>query len=176
MGNAWRRAISLLVGAGLAVAVLSSCSSGPVPRVVAERSPLPELRGQSLSGPSVEPSFYQGRVLVVNFWASWCGPCLAEQPALEQVYRQYQAEGVRFVGVNWRDQTAAAKAWIRRFAVSYPNIFDPSGALGASFAIAGAPDTFIVDRTGTIRWAVFGATSATEFSGLIQRVLEPARS
>ena len=114
--------------------------------------------------------------MVVNFWASWCWPCRTEQPALQDVYQRYRAEGVRFVGVNWRDQSAAAKDWIRRFGVTYPNVFDPSGAVGASFAIRGAPDTYIVDRTGTIRYAVFGAASASEISCLIQRVLEQAPS
>jgi DsbE subfamily thiol:disulfide oxidoreductase len=163
----------LLRRLGIAVlcAWLVGCSQGNVATVVPEHSPLPPLHGTTLRGPIVQPSFYTDKVLVVNFWASWCGPCRAEQPALQQAYERFHTDGVRFVGVNWRDQSAAAKAWIQRFGVTYPNVFDPSGAVGASFAIAGAPDTFIADRTGTIRWAVFGATSATEISNLIQQML-----
>ena len=133
--------------------------------------PLPVVSGTALDGSKFDASSFRGHVLVLNVWATWCGPCRQEQPALEAVFRQYQARGVRFAGVNYRDDPAAARAWIAKYTVSYPSLSDPSGATAHTLKYPALPDTYVVDPSGMIRYLVFGATDERELSGLIDRVL-----
>jgi thiol-disulfide isomerase/thioredoxin len=101
----------------------------------------------------------RGRVLVVNFWASWCGPCRAEQPALSEVAREYRRRGVAFIGVNIRDTRAAALAYTREFAVPYPSLFDPSARTATRLPAVALPTTFILDRDGVIAYQLTGKTT-----------------
>jgi thiol-disulfide isomerase/thioredoxin len=134
--------------------------------------PLPVLRGEDLQGNQISSTDLAGHVLVVNAWASWCTPCEQEQPALVQVATRYENRGVRFLGINHMDQTAAATEWVRTYHVPYPSIADPSGRFAAVFDYFGLPDTYVVDASGTIRYAVGpGATTATQLSGLLDEVL-----
>jgi DsbE subfamily thiol:disulfide oxidoreductase len=133
--------------------------------------PLPDLAGPTVQGGPLDATEYAGHVLVVNFWATWCGPCRAEQPALQQVWREYQSRGVRFVGVNYRDDAAAAGAWIDEFGVTYPSILDHSGGWADDFGFLGLPDTYVADAGGTIRYLITGATTREQLSGLLDGLL-----
>ena len=110
-------------------------------------------------------------MLVVNVWATWCEPCRREQPALQRVQADYETRGVEFVGVNYRDDRAAAERWVEGFEVTYPSLYDPDGRTAASLGFPFLPDTYVVDAGGTMRYAVYGETSAEELSGLIDEVL-----
>ncbi len=133
--------------------------------------PLPDLTGSTVQGGQLNADDYAGKVLVVNVWATWCGPCRAEQPALQQVWREYQSKGVRFVGINYRDDAAAAGAWIDEFAVTYPSVQDPSGGWADDFGFLGLPDTYVADGGGTIRYLITGATTAERLSGVLDELL-----
>lgn len=135
-------------------------------------SPAPPLAGDDLDGDPIALADLRGDVVVVNFWATWCGPCRDEQPALEQVHRAYSGQGVEFLGVDERDDLAAARAWVEEFDVTYPSIQDPSGAWADDFGLFGYPDTFVIDASGTIRWAVYGQIGEEQLRELIDRVLE----
>jgi peroxiredoxin len=134
-------------------------------------SPAPTLAGDDLDGDPVALADLRGDVVVVNFWATWCDPCRDEQAALEKVRRAYQDQGVGFLGVDERDGLAEARAWVERFDVTYPSIQDPSGSWADDFGLFGYPDTFVIDASGTIRWAVYGQTSEGQLRQLIDRVL-----
>jgi len=172
------------IAAVVAVVALAACtgstggsvsdSSAPV-RAVDES--LPTLSGQSLDGHDLSTADYAGDVLVVNAWASWCTPCQLEQPELVDVAKRYASRGVRFLGIDHMDQDAAAKAWVQSYRVPYPSIADPTGKFAASLDYVGLPDTYVVDRTGTIRYVIGpGATSATQLSGVLDQVLGPQSS
>jgi peroxiredoxin len=134
--------------------------------------PLPMLRGEDLQGNAISSTDFAGKVLVINVWADWCTPCQQEQPDLVTVAKRYADRGVAFLGIDHMDQTAAAQEWVRRYHVPYPSIADPSGRFAASFDYFGLPDTYVVDASGTIRYAIGpGATSATQLSGLLDQVL-----
>ena len=133
--------------------------------------PFPGLRGDAVIGPPVDTATMQGSVLVVNVWATWCAPCRREQPALQRVQADYEARGVEFVGVNYRDDRAAAERWVEEFAVTYPSLYDPAGRTAASLGFPFLPDTYVVDAGGRMRFAVYGETSEAELSGLIDDVL-----
>lgn len=134
-------------------------------------SPAPALAGDDLDGEPAALADLRGDVVVVNFWATWCDPCRDEQPALERVRRAYQGQGVEFLGVDERDDLAAARAWIEEFDVTYPSIQDPSGSWADDFELFGYPDTFVIDASGMIRWAVYGQTGEEQLRQLIDLVL-----
>jgi cytochrome c biogenesis protein CcmG/thiol:disulfide interchange protein DsbE len=156
----------------LLVLLLPACTEagGSASGVARMDEPLPRLSGETLDGGRVEASSYAaGKVLVINVWAHDCPPCKAEQPMLVDLAHRY--EDVRFLGVNYRDDRDAARDWVREFDVPYPSIYDRSGRTAADLGYPFIPDTYVVDRDGTIRWAVFGATDEAELTGLIEDVL-----
>lgn len=116
-----------------------------------QRKPLPDLSGESVTEPGrqIHLSDFAGDVVVLNIWGSWCGPCRAEAPELQQVYNQTQPLGVRLVGIDERDERAAAADFIHDNQLTYPSIFDPSGR--ALLPLAGyprntVPSTIVLDR------------------------------
>ena len=144
-----------------------AAAGGPV----AMNTPLPALKGESLSGGSLDLAELRGHVTVLNVWATWCGPCRAEQPALVRVSRRYADRGVRFVGVNYQDNLAAAQTWVDEFHVPYDSLVDQDGRLAGELGVPYLPDTYVVDTAGVIRWAIYGATTEGELSRLIDEVL-----
>ncbi|MBA3691501.1 MAG: TlpA family protein disulfide reductase [Actinobacteria bacterium] len=150
---------------------LVACTSPDGLGLVAVVRPLPDLAGSTVQGGQLDASDYAGRILVLNVWATWCGPCREEQPALQQVWERYQDRGVRFLGVNYRDDAAAAAAWIDEFGVTYPSIQDPSGAWADDLGFLGLPDTYVADAGGTIRYLITGATTAAQLSGVLDELL-----
>jgi thiol-disulfide isomerase/thioredoxin len=137
----------------------------------AMNEPAPALAGDTVQGGTAALADLRGKVVVVNFWATWCAPCRAEQPELVRLSEDYRARGVEFLGVTERDDTAKARAWVKEFDVPYPSIVDAPGAWADDFAFFGLPDTYIVDRAGIIRWSVFGQTDAAQLRPLIDEVL-----
>jgi thiol-disulfide isomerase/thioredoxin len=134
--------------------------------------PLPLIQGEDLQGNQISSTDFAGEVLVVNVWATWCLPCEQEQPDLVRVAKGYANRGVSFLGINHSDQSAAANEWARTYHVPYPSIEDPSGRLATVFDYVGLPDTYVVDATGTIRYAIGpGATTEAQLSGLLDEVL-----
>ena len=152
-------------------AMTCSPSSDGGHRLEQVASPLPRLHGDTVQGGTADTSQMLGSILVVNVWATWCGPCEREQPALESVAQAYASKGVRFLGLNERDNLDAAKTWIARLGITYPSISDPSGAFADDLGFLGYPDTYIVDAAGTIRFVIAGETTAQEVSDALDQVL-----
>jgi DsbE subfamily thiol:disulfide oxidoreductase len=161
-----------ILAAGL-LALLSACTGAERSDGVASRDdPLPSLSGETLEGEPIDAGVYgDGRILVINVWADWCAPCRREQPLLVDLAERYEDRGVRFLGINYQDDRDAARAWVEEFDVPYPSLFDPSGKTAADLGYPALPDTYVVDRGGTIRWVVFGETTREQLSGLIEDVL-----
>jgi cytochrome c biogenesis protein CcmG, thiol:disulfide interchange protein DsbE len=115
------------------------------------REPAPSLELPRLSGPgerSLED--YRGTVVVLNFWASWCEPCREESPLLDRWHRRMEPRGGTVLGVDALDVTTDARAFIRRYGLSYPMLRDGDGDTRESFGIVGFPETFVIDRRGRI--------------------------
>jgi len=135
---------------------------------------VPEFSGTTLTGSKLSFSDYRGKVVVLNFWGSWCVPCREEAPTLAAAAAKYQPSGVAFLGVDVRDTTASALAFTRSFHVGYPSVSDQSSAITLDFTakvpIAGTPTTLVVDRTGHIAGAVFGTVTYPELTAILAKV------
>jgi thiol-disulfide isomerase/thioredoxin len=139
----------------------------------ADRRQAPQVRGTTLDGKPFDLAGLKGKVVVVNFWASWCAPCRGEAPSLEQVYRENKGKGVEFAGVDIKDDTEPAKAFVRKFKIGYPSIVDQSGQVTLAFRDVppnAVPSTLVLDREGRIAARVIGATTYTKLSALLKQV------
>jgi thiol-disulfide isomerase/thioredoxin len=134
----------------------------------------PDFTATTLTGARLNFSSYRGRVVVLNFWGSWCAPCRAEAPALAGAAKQYRPAGVDFLGVDVRDTTASALAFTRNFGIGYPSVSDSSSVITLDFTavvpIAGTPTTLVIDRTGHIAGAVFGTATYQELTDILAQV------
>jgi cytochrome c biogenesis protein CcmG/thiol:disulfide interchange protein DsbE len=92
----------------------------------------------------------KGKPLVVNFWASWCGPCKDEAPVLQKTYERYRKQGLVVLGVDVKDFREDARRFMRRYGVTYPVVYDGKGSTIGRWGIQGYPETFFVDRTGKL--------------------------
>lgn len=118
---------------------------------------------------------FEGQVVVLNFWASWCGPCRAEQPDLNVAYEQFDDQPVAFLGVAIQDTEVNAQAHEREFSMPYPSLFDPANAYAASYEGVGPrsiPTTIIIDQQGRVAARVFGTVRGPqEILTLVSRLL-----
>jgi DsbE subfamily thiol:disulfide oxidoreductase len=113
----------------------------------------------------------RGSVLVVNYWASWCAPCRAEQPRLTRIARRYTARGVSVIGVNVNDNRAAARTYLRDFDVPYPSLFDPKSETTARLGVVGLPTTFILDRRGVVGYQRTGEATVASLTTQLEALL-----
>jgi cytochrome c biogenesis protein CcmG/thiol:disulfide interchange protein DsbE len=116
-----------------------------------ERAPAPALELPKLGAAGTASlDDYRGRVVVLNFWASWCKPCRAESPLLERWHRRMQDQGGTVLGVDMQDVTDSAQAFIDEYGLSYPMLKDKEGEGVEKFGVVAYPETFVIDRKGRI--------------------------
>lgn len=111
-----------------------------------------------------------GAPVVVNVWASWCGPCRAEMPLLEQAASDYEGR-VTFVGLASKDDRSSALSFLDDVGVTYPNLFDHSGEVRSELGLRGFPTTYVFDKTGEMRDAVVGGVSEQQLAAILDDVL-----
>lgn len=106
------------------------------------------------NGGQISLADLKGKVVVINFWASWCIPCRQEAAALEQTWQAYRDKGVVFIGVNIQDKEADARAFIQEFKITYANGPDVTGEVSIDWGVSGIPTTFFVSKEGRVagRW------------------------
>ncbi len=115
----------------------------------------------------------RGKVVVLNFWASWCVPCKSEAPRLEAAWRGYRARGVVVVGVDAQDFTGDARRFVHRFKLTYPNVHDGPGKVLPKYGVTGFPETYFVGRDGRlVGERVQGEISEQQLASGIERALE----
>ena len=140
--------LGVLAVVGLLVFGLASKGSSglaigdPVPT-----EPLPRLEG----GGSQSLADYRGRWVLVNFWASWCPPCRAEAPALEEFHRRHNGPDFTVLGIDSRDLSDDGRAFVRRYGLGYPQLRDADGDVSHDYGTTGLPESYLVDPRGTVR-------------------------
>ena len=162
-----RRALALL----LLALLIPACTARANPRFVPIKGVMPTLTGPTLQGGTLLAQAYRGKVVLINFWASWCDPCRREQPGLEALWRKLGPFGkVAFIGVDYRDSSSAGRTYLERFGVTYPSISDPNGAIGSQFNVPYLPSTILVDNDGHLHYRLVGAQEASFVEGLMQTI------
>lgn len=141
-----------------------------------DRVPAPDLSGQTLNGDSYALADDLGDIVVMNVWASWCAPCRAEAPELEEVWTEVQNDGVQFIGLNTRDSTLAAGRFVETMGLTFPSVQDTDGRLQLMFSDSlppqAIPSTLVIDREGRVAARILGKVSAATLRGVIDEVDE----
>jgi peroxiredoxin len=110
----------------------------------------------SSTGKPIGLADLKGQVVLINFWASWCGPCRQEMPILDQLYRSYQPAGFTLIGVNVEPNASDAEKFLQGTPVSFPILFDPKSTVSQLYEVSGMPSTIIVGRDGKIAYVHHG--------------------
>jgi cytochrome c biogenesis protein CcmG, thiol:disulfide interchange protein DsbE len=134
---------------GLMIWGIGKRAAGTVGSVPVTTRPAPSFAFILLNGAPFDLAATRGKPVVVNFWASWCIPCEDEAAVLEQGSRKYR-DRVTFIGVNVQDTDPLARDFLKRFGVTYPNGRDATGSIAVEYGMSGVPETYFVDRNGTL--------------------------
>ncbi|HUW77602.1 MAG TPA: TlpA disulfide reductase family protein [Candidatus Nanopelagicaceae bacterium] len=139
--------------------------------VPAARVSAPEVSGTTLDGSNFTRK--TNSILVVNVWASWCAPCRAEAPTLEQLSKSFAPSGVQFLGIVTRDNDDAARAFLRRFAISYPTMHDDNliASFNSSLSPNAIPTTLVIDRKNRIAARLSGEVTVASLTEMINKVI-----
>ncbi|SDG44016.1 Thiol-disulfide isomerase or thioredoxin [Sinosporangium album] len=140
----------------------------------AERKPAPAVDGPTLEDGTLSLAAFKGKVVVMNFWASWCAPCRAEAPTLKDVAERTKGQGVEFVGIAFKDDKIQAKAFERSYKITYPSIYDQPGKVALAFQgimpPAAVPTTLIIDRQGRVAARALGAVKYNDLLNAVNGI------
>jgi thiol-disulfide isomerase/thioredoxin len=141
----------------------------------ASRPPAPALVGTTLDGDTYALADDLGKVVVLNVWASWCAPCRAEAPMLATLSKELEPQGVSFIGLDTRDSDDAARAFVERQGIEYPNVIDRDGRLqllfGDSLPPQAIPSTIVIDPQGRVAGRILGKASESDLRGMVEPLL-----
>jgi peroxiredoxin len=146
----------------LALAVLSVVATGTTAALPAVGVAAPDFASKSDSGRNVRLSELRGRVVLINFWASWCSPCRQELPLLNKIYAQYRAAGFVLLAVNVDDNRKDAEAMLKRLNLGFPTLFDGNKNVAKLYGVDTMPATLVIDRDGRVRYVHRGYYSGYE--------------
>jgi peroxiredoxin len=146
---------TVLVSAAMLVATAVSAS-------VEVSGEAPDFTLKSLKGPNLKLSEFRGDVVMINFWATWCGPCRQEMPILNDLYLKYRDLGFTLLGVNVEEDSSKAQNMVRELKVVFPVLFDTQNEVSEMYKVEAMPSTILVDRHGNMRYLHRGYTPGTE--------------
>jgi cytochrome c biogenesis protein CcmG/thiol:disulfide interchange protein DsbE len=146
----------------------SSPTSGPAPDF--ELTLFEGYEGNAGKSP-VKLSDLKGKPVVVNFWASWCVPCVQEAADLQAVYEKYQDQVV-FLGIDWTDIEGDALNYLKRFGITYANGPDLQTRIGPQYRITGVPETYVIDQAGNVQYVKVSPVTVAELSAVLDRLLQ----
>ncbi len=132
------------------------------------------VRYQPDYGPTLSSADLIGRPLVVNFWASWCGPCYVEAPVLQTFWEEYQDSGVLFIGIQTQDRgnEADGRKFLSQFGLTFPNGADDDSTISVNWGLMGVPETFFVDKAGNITYKHIGPVTEQVLSQQLATLLQ----
>jgi thiol-disulfide isomerase/thioredoxin len=132
------------------------------------RTTPPHFSGSTLDARRLAIEDLRGRVVLVNFWASWCAECRPEMPVFEQLHRELASKGLAVIGVNAREERAAIRRYAGELGLTFPLVLDPDGKINAAYGVVGLPTTFVVARDGQV---VALAVGSRDWAGASARAL-----
>lgn len=147
----------------------TALSKGKKP--IAAVATLPVLEGSGTNSLAA----YRGRVVIVNFFASWCQPCAAEAPLIAQTQKTLAKDGATFLGVSWNDSPQDSIGFLRQHNLSYPVIRDVTGSYAKTYGVKGMPESFVIDRSGHIVALSRGVMDATFIKQHVDPLLTPTQ-
>ena len=190
----WPASFGAAVVLVVATVVLAGCSGAPraepssggfvqgeygitvVP--VGERVAAPDLSGETLSGEQLSMADFAGKTVLVNVWGSWCVPCREEVDDLVAARRELPTGSVAFLGINIRDNRAAAQAFEDRYGVTWPSLYDPTSSVLLAFrdslAASAVPTTYIIDADGQVAARMLNKQTASTFVDVVTDVQDDA--
>ncbi len=127
-----------------------------------------------LDGRTLALGDLRGKVVLLDFWASWCPPCRQEAAVLAEVYREYRGEAVEFLGINLWDRRQDALDFVEQFAVPYPNAVDSEGTIAINYGVRGLPEKFVIDQAGVVVKRFVGPMPADTLRAILDEVLKGA--
>lgn len=151
----------IVVAVLLAVLAIWLAAAKPWHSQAATTTGAMQISGTTLTGTQFNLASYKGRPVVVNFFAEWCPPCNMEAPDLAKFAKAHPE--VAFVGVDENDDLTKAQAFVQKYGLPYPIVYDPQGALGQRYNVQGIPTTFFLDANGVPRKTIVGATNLAGF-------------
>jgi peroxiredoxin len=133
----------------------------------------PPFSGRTATGRAVSLANFQGRVVLMNFWASWCAECRPEMPMFERLHQDFAAQGLTVLGINFREGTKIIQRYARELGLTFPLVLDPKGKIFRSYGVIGLPTTFLVGRDGRPVALAVGprAWGSAEARAIIQALL-----
>ena len=137
----------LLAGACAALGALSALPAG----AAGTNAPAPDFVLDSNTGKPIKLSSLKGQVVMINFWATWCGPCRKEMPLLDSIYKQYKDKGFTLLGVNVEPDPKMANDWLKKTPVSFPVLYDVKSDVSSLYKVTGMPTTVFIDKKGNVR-------------------------
>jgi peroxiredoxin len=140
------RCTRLILGAALVAAAVAT------PAAVTPSSKAPDFALRSLEGPNMRLQEQRGRVVMVNFWATWCGPCRVEMPHLARLYDKYRASGFQLLGVNIDEDPSQAATVANKLGLRFPVLLDTEKKVSKLYDLSTMPSTVLIDRDGKVRY------------------------
>ncbi len=138
--------LSLLLVCFLSITVLTQANAASV------KGPAPDFTLKSLGGKNLKLSEMTGNVVLINFWASWCGPCREEMPLLNALHKKYEALGFTVLGVNVEEDEKNVRGFLKNFPVDFPILLDNKNRVSKQYNVIAMPTTVVVDRDGNMRF------------------------
>jgi len=138
----------------------------------------PALQLATVDGKAYDLAQLKGRVVIVNFWATWCGPCIAEMPSLQALAAKLGSDKVALLGVNYHESPQKITAFQRKYKVGFPLLRDAWQEASAAWKVKVLPTTFVIDATGTLRWRIVGEVdwSSREVEQRLRELLRPQKA
>ncbi len=152
--------------------VVTGCATGSASSGAQVGNLAPAFELRDLDGETVSLSGLRGSPVMLNFWATWCPPCRAEMPYLQEIYDEWTSQGLVLLAINLRESSSEVRGFMQSNGLSFPVLLDSTGSVGTKYNVSGIPTTFFIDKDGIIQaMRVGGFRSKEEIEGYIDEII-----